>query len=51
MDNEACQVTSDACNPVVIVHGVTIDDSNDVREDRLTKDGRGKPSKGKNEDN
>ena len=53
MDNETCQVTSDACSngssPAVTVP--TVDDSNDVREERTTKKGRRKGSKGKNDEN
>ena len=53
MDNETCQVSSDACSngssPAVTVP--TVDDSNDVREERTTKKGRRKGSKGKNDDN
>ena len=55
MDNETCQVTSDACSngtsPAVTVHLPTGDDSNDVREERTTKKGRRKGSKGKIDDN
>ena len=44
MDNETCQVTCDACSngssPAVTVP--TVDDSNDVREERTTKKGRQK---------
>ena len=53
MDNETCQVTSDACSngssPAVTVP--TINDSNDVREERTTKKGRRKGPKGKNDEN
>ena len=53
MDNETCQVTSDACSngssPPVTVP--TVDDSNDVREERTTKKGRRKGSKGNNDEN
>ena len=53
MDNETCQVTSYVCSngssPAVTVP--TVDDSNDVREERTTKKGRRKASKGKNGEN
>ena len=53
MDNETCQVTSEArsngSSPAVTVP--TVDDSNDVREERTTKKGRRKVSKGKNDEN
>ena len=53
MDNETCQVTSDTCSngssPAETVP--TVDDSNDVREERTTKKGRRKGSKGKNDEN
>ena len=46
-------MTSDACgngsSPAVTVP--TVDDSNDVREERTTKKGRRKGSKGKNDEN
>ena len=51
MDNEACQVSSDACidvcSPAVTVQLPTVDDCNK----RTTKRGRRKGSKGKNNDN
>ena len=51
MDNETCQVTSDACSngssPAVTVHLPTVDDSNSTREEKTTKKGRRKGSKGK----
>ena len=53
MDNETCQVISDACSngssPAVTVP--IVDDSNDVREERTTKKGRRKGSKGRNDEN
>ena len=53
MDNETCQVTSEACSngssPAVTVP--TVDDSNDVREEHTTKKDRRKGSKGKNDEN
>ena len=53
MDNETCQVTSDACSngSSAAVTVPTVDHFNDVREERATKKGRRKGSKGKNDDN
>ena len=54
MDNETCQVSSDACTngcSPVTVQLPTVDDSNDVTVDKATKKSRRKASKGKNDDN
>ena len=53
MDNEMCQVISDACSngssPAVTFP--TVDDSNDVTKERTTQKGCRKASKGKNDEN